>query len=450
MTRRVKNPWRAKASEAQLQQAISSIHPRAKKVPGLHKIVTKRLHNSNTGSCISWCKADLKFEFEDWAKSLGTGQQDDKPPLDLFLAVRAAYAAIPHQKNSKFQSTVKHRRLDEWAEEQLKARAEKKPKAHTGDKPKASVEEDLDIRPSIEWPLFKAERRESLRFGASEAFFTSFPEKTLSNNTDNPSGVKVESPEGVKMPPPRPPPPPPKAVETPLPKRHFKEFVSQYSLEAFKPPPKKIKTSDVSCQTESPYATASTQTIPEKPQRAKEDEAPNAPPSLPPPTPRELQFLPHPQGRASTISDFCPQSPQILPPGTCDEIQTRVSAAIARETEALHQSLSTTIRRLCQNAVRDAIRPAMASISEEISSMFQQQRRQLEFHGRGMAGPIQNPRAGSMMVPPSRPVQRAPPARLGPLQFGSREQAQGLFQYGAGDQGGDYYEGMIDMWGSFH
>lgn len=275
---RPSDPTKTAAKEARLRDIIARLDPRIYTIPGLYALIVGHLRRTNAGASKTWAGSKIRKEFEDWAKPLSLTQRYEKPPLDLFLAARVVHDFHGGARTGKFESTVAHRGLGEWAEEELGRRAESG-RAAAGDVCSASGSEGDDILPSIEGgaePNIKPESCDIPKYIHSITLVT--PKNEAAQQKPSLSGLRpreklplFSSPQKAKEP-------------------NSSANVKQESFEAeaqTEPPPKRVKTINSGCQT-SPthvYVNADTQTPQEKP-------AVKGPPCPTPPIPQSLPTRP--------------------------------------------------------------------------------------------------------------------------------------------------------------
>jgi hypothetical protein len=98
-------------------RAIGLILPEVKNHPELYKEVVSLLKASNIDRCEGFTGCTLTKTFNGWAAAVG---KNDRPKLDFFLAVYAAYLALPPTNKTIFKQAVARHDLIEWAQDQLR------------------------------------------------------------------------------------------------------------------------------------------------------------------------------------------------------------------------------------------------------------------------------------------------------------------------------------------
>lgn len=237
---RPSDPTKIAAEEARLRDIIARLDPKVHTVPGLYALIVGHLRRTNAGASKTWVGSKIRREFEDWAKPRSLAQRYEEPPLDLFLAARVVHDFHGGARTGKFESTVAHRGLGEWAEAELGRRAEGGRAAAGGDGGSAPGSAgDDDVLPSVEGgdgPNIKTEPCDIPKYINSAALAT--PKKEAAQQKPNLSNMRPEK----KLP----------LFSSPQKRKDSSSpaKVKQENSEAeaqTEPPPKRVKTSNSWC-----------------------------------------------------------------------------------------------------------------------------------------------------------------------------------------------------------
>lgn len=137
-------PEQQDANAAKLAEIKDAIHPMARAIPSLRSEIESILTFANVGRLRFWGE---NHRFHNWAHKWRACGTSEKPQLVSFLTALATFDALPHVPHCVFGVFVEHRKLREWAEEQIKARAAREGISLDSLLPKEPAEEGLPIKP---------------------------------------------------------------------------------------------------------------------------------------------------------------------------------------------------------------------------------------------------------------------------------------------------------------
>lgn len=132
---------RQKERARKLRLIKQNIDPLLKRNSPLYELVEQRIETLTSGRCRTFGETNMSKDFAGWLRTAGP---DDKPKLEVMLALFAAWDALASVRNDTFGREVEKRKLREWAREQLRIINGEKPTAKSSQKGRKTVKVEND------------------------------------------------------------------------------------------------------------------------------------------------------------------------------------------------------------------------------------------------------------------------------------------------------------------